>query len=69
MVCPRSVLIPSLWPMDRTSRWKHVVEKASGLTIKIAGQESFNLPVREPVKLTAQHAEVRGLAESPFQEQ
>ena len=26
-------------------------EKRSGLTIKIAGQESFNLPVHEPVKL------------------
>ncbi len=42
-------------------------EKGSGLTIKIAGQESFNLTVHEPVKLIVQHAEVRGLADSPFQ--
>ena len=42
-------------------------EKGSGLTIKIAGQESFNLTVHEPIKLIVQHAEVRGLAELPFQ--
>jgi hypothetical protein len=43
-------------------------EKTSGLTIKVAGQDSFTLPVREPVKLIAQHIEVRGIADSPFQE-
>ena len=42
-------------------------EKGSGITIKVAGQESFNLMVHEPVKLIVQHAEVRGLADSPFQ--
>jgi hypothetical protein len=43
-------------------------EKTSGLTIKIAGQEGFKLPVHEPVKLTAQHTEVRGIADVPFQD-
>ena len=43
--------------------------KASGLTIKVEGQQNINLPVREPVKLTAQHLEVRGLAEASFQDQ
>jgi hypothetical protein len=43
--------------------------KASGLTVKVAGQQHMNLPVREPVKLTAQHTEVRGLAQAPFQDQ
>ena len=42
-------------------------EKGSGLTIKIAGQESFNLTVHEPIKLIVQHAGVSGLADSPFQ--
>ena len=42
-------------------------EKGLGLTIKIAGQETFNLTVHEPVKMIVQHAEVRGLADSPFQ--
>jgi hypothetical protein len=28
---------------------------------------SFTLPVREPIKLTAQHTEIRGLADAPFQ--
>jgi hypothetical protein len=44
-------------------------EKGSGLTIKLPGQQTLNVPVREPVKLTIQHAEVRGIAESPFQKQ
>jgi hypothetical protein len=44
-------------------------QKASGLTVKVTGQQNFNLPIREPVKLTIQHAEVRGVAESPFQHQ
>lgn len=56
------------------SRGSHVTletrgGKASGLTVKVAGEQNFNLPVREPVKLTVQHAEVRGIAESPFQDQ
>jgi hypothetical protein len=42
-------------------------EKGSGLTIKIAGQESFNLTVHEPVKLIVQHAGIHGLADSLFQ--
>ena len=43
-------------------------EKTSGLTIKIAGQEGFKLPVHEPVKLTAQHTQVRGITDLPFQD-
>jgi hypothetical protein len=42
-------------------------KKAAGLTIKIAGQEGFRLPIHEPVKLTAQHTEIRGIAAFPFQ--
>jgi hypothetical protein len=44
-------------------------EKVSGLTVKVTGQQNFDLPIREPVKLTIQHAEVRGIAQSPFQNQ
>lgn len=44
-------------------------EKVSGLTVKVTGQQNFNLPIREPIKLTIQHAEVRGIAESPFPNQ
>jgi len=40
--------------------------KTIGLTIKIAGQDSITLSVREPVRLMAQHTEVEGLAERPF---
>ena len=42
--------------------------RTSGLTIKIIGQDSFTLPIREPVRLMAQHMEAHGLAEIPFQD-
>ena len=44
-------------------------EKTPGLTIKVAGQQRVTLPIREPIKLTAQYAELHGIAESPFREQ
>jgi hypothetical protein len=40
--------------------------KVSGLTIKVTGQQNVNLPIRDPVKLTIQHAEVHGLVEAAF---
>jgi hypothetical protein len=44
-------------------------EKASGLTVKVTGQQNFSLPIREPVKMTVQNAQVQGLTETLFQDQ
>lgn len=42
--------------------------KNEGLTVKVAGQESVSLSFREPFKLIADHSEMRGLADIPFQQ-
>jgi hypothetical protein len=42
--------------------------KNEGLTVKIAGQEHVSLSFREPLKLIAGQSELRGLAETPFQQ-
>lgn len=41
--------------------------KQEGLTIKVVGQENINLSLHEPFKLIADHAELRGVADPPFQ--
>ena len=41
--------------------------KNEGLTVKIAGQDSVSLSFREPLKLIADHSELRGPAGMPFQ--
>jgi len=41
--------------------------KNEGLTAKIAGQEHMSLSFREPLKLVADHSELRGLGDQPFQ--
>jgi hypothetical protein len=38
-----------------------------GLTVKVAGQDSVSLSFREPLKLIADHSELRGLGDMPFQ--
>ena len=38
-----------------------------GLTVKVAGQEHVSLSFREPLKLVADHSELRGLGDQPFQ--
>jgi TIR domain len=38
-----------------------------GLTVKVAGQEHVSLSFHEPLKLVADHSELRGLGDQPFQ--
>ena len=38
-----------------------------GLTVKLAGQKSLSLSFHEPLKLIADHSELRGLGNMPFQ--
>jgi hypothetical protein len=38
-----------------------------GLTVKVAGQDSVSLSFREPLKLIADHSELRGFGDTPFQ--
>jgi hypothetical protein len=38
-----------------------------GLTVKVAGQDSVSLSFREPLKLIADHSELHGLGDQPFQ--
>ena len=42
--------------------------KNEGLTVKIAGQDSVSLSFREPLMLIADHIEMRGLTDQPFQQ-
>ncbi|MGE3151163.1 MAG: toll/interleukin-1 receptor domain-containing protein [Nitrospiraceae bacterium] len=40
-----------------------------GLTIKVAGQETVALSIHDPFRLIADHAELRGVTDVPFQKQ
>ncbi|CAI4029808.1 Toll/interleukin-1 receptor domain-containing protein [Nitrospira tepida] len=42
--------------------------KSEGLTIKVAGQGAITLSLHEPFKLIADHAQVSGFEDSPFQQ-
>src|SRR5690606_21542545 len=43
--------------------------KNEGLTMKVAGQQTTNLSIHDPFRLIADHAELRGVTDVPFQKQ